>query len=179
MASEDHDFEEIQSVELFNKTIKWETEQKGPVGRFELTDFDLIKKEIEAFFGNQESDEIKKILDSYSGENLSQATFKLINSLFAAYGLLVLDGDDAELKQLFVPVIEKELKDQFSYTAVHKTNEQIQKEGLKLQVNAREINLFYIENQLRERILHLDEGFFIEGKGKFSLEPTQNDFLQM
>src|SRR5690554_3520523 len=31
MASEDHDFEEINHLHLFGSTFSWETEQKGPV----------------------------------------------------------------------------------------------------------------------------------------------------
>lgn len=170
MASEDHDFEEIQSVEVFNRQMTWDSTQTGPVGRFSLDGLDSLKKEIAGFFENQPESEIQAIFDAYDGENLAEATFNLVNKLFGAYGLIVVDGDQRELKKAMIPLVEKELKEQFSFHAVHKTNEQIQKEGLKLQVNAREINLFYIEDQIRERILHLDEGFFIEGKGKFSYD---------
>lgn len=170
MASEDHDFEEIQSVEIFNRQLTWDSTQKGPVGRFNLDGLDELKKEIASFFENQPESEIEDIFAAYSGSNLAEATFNLVNTLFADYGLIILDGDQRELKKALIPIVEKELNEQFSFHAVHTTNEQIQKEGLKLQVNAREINLFYIEDQVRERILHLDEGFFIEGKGKFSKE---------
>src|SRR5690606_12634063 len=36
MATEDHDYEEIKSFHLFNRTISWETDQTGPVGRFAM-----------------------------------------------------------------------------------------------------------------------------------------------
>ena len=42
------------------------------------------------------------------------ATFKLINALFGEYGLIVLLPDDADYKRAFIPVVEKELKEQFS-----------------------------------------------------------------
>ena len=170
MASEDHDFEEIQTVEVFNREMTWDSNQRGPVGRFGLDGLDSLKKEIASFFENQPESEVQELFDAYSGNNLAEATFNLVNKLFAEYGLIVVDGDQRELKEMMIPLVEKELNEQFSFHAVHKTNEQIQKEGLKLQVNAREINLFYIENQIRERILHLEDGFFIEGKGKFSRE---------
>ena len=32
--AEDHDFDEIKSVNLFGKTITWDADQSGPVGRF-------------------------------------------------------------------------------------------------------------------------------------------------
>ncbi len=169
MASEDHDFEEIQSVEIFSKNLKWESDQKGAVGRFDLTGLDSVKAEIASFFENQDESEVASILEEYDGQNLSDANFKLIHRLFDAYGLIIIDGDNAKLKRAFIPVIEKELTTQFSFKALHKTNEQIIKEGFKLQVNGREINLFYLANQSRERILHVEDGFFIEGKGALSL----------
>jgi bacillithiol biosynthesis cysteine-adding enzyme BshC len=170
MASEDHDFEEIQSVEVFNKKLTWETEQKGPVGRFDTAGLEKVKVEILSFFKNQPESEIEQWLASYSGKNLSDATFKMIHYLFNEYGLLIVDGDNQGLKRNFIPVIEKELKEQFSYHAVTKTNESISKEGLKIQVNAREINLFYIGDNFRERIIADEEGFYIEGKRRFTLD---------
>lgn len=170
MASEDHDFEEIQSVDVFNRTLTWETDQKGAVGRFETEGLEKLKSEIISFFENHPDCEVEKMLDAYKGESLGEATFKLIHHLFDKYGLIIVDADESDLKKEFIPIFEKEIKDQFSFKAVHKTNESIVREGLKVQVNAREINLFYLGDQMRERILHLDEGFFIEGKGKLSLE---------
>lgn len=168
LASEDHDFEEIQSVEIFNKKIAWETDQKGPVGRFETEGLEALKKEVLSFFENQPESEIAEILSEYSGINLSESTFKLIHKLFDAYGLIIVDGDDPLLKKEFIPTIEKELKEQFSYHEVLKTNKNIAREGFKLTVNPREINLFYLGEQSRERILHIEEGYFIEGKGKLT-----------
>ena len=170
MASEDHDFEEIQSVELFNHTMTWETEQKGPVGRFDLEGFTEIKQEFSSYFSGEAFDEINEILANYTGKNLAEATFNLVNRLFSKYGLVIVDGDQEMLKRTFLPVINKELETSFSFKQVSLANELLIKEGLKVQVNPREINLFYIEDGVRERILHLDEGFFIEGKGKYTLE---------
>ena len=36
MASEDHDFEEVNHLNLFNQKITWETDQEGAVGNFNL-----------------------------------------------------------------------------------------------------------------------------------------------
>lgn len=165
MASEDHDFEEIQSVDVFGKNLSWDTPQKGAVGGFELGGLDVLKKEVASFFENHEISDVNELLEAYSGKDFGEATFHLVNRLFEKFGLLIVDGDDPELKKMLISVIEKELTEQFSYNAVHKTNEHIIKEGFKVQVNAREINLFYLADQSRERILHVDEGFFIEGKG--------------
>ena len=168
MATEDHDFEEVKWVDLFGKTISWESDQKGPVGRFELKGFDAIKEEFASFFSGEALEEIHAILNSYKGNNFADATFNLVNRLFGKYGLIILNADDRQLKSSFAPVFKKEIESGFSHEAVSKTNQLLEKEGMKLQVHAREINLFYMENGLRERIIHLEDGFFIEGKGKFS-----------
>lgn len=168
LASEDHDFDEIQSVEIFNKILTWNSDQKGPVGRFETEGLDALKKEVLSFFENQVESEVAELLSEYNGANLGEATFKLIHKLFDSYGLIIVDGDEPILKKEFIPTIEKELKEQFSYRTVIKTNHQLEREGLKPQVNPREINLFYIDEQIRERILHIEDGYFIEGKGKVS-----------
>jgi len=179
MASEDHDFEEIQSIEIFSKNLIWDSDQKGAVGRFDLDGLDAVKAEICSFFENQPESEVQAILDEYDGKNLSEANFKLIHRLFDSFGLIIVDGDNSNFKREFIPAIEKEITTQFSFKALHKTNEQIQKEGFKLQVNAREINLFYLSNQSRERILHVEDSFFIEGIGMISIDTLLkevNDF---
>lgn len=168
MASEDHDFEEIKTVEIFHNKLSWETNQSGPVGRFEIEELEAIKSEVLSFFENQQQSEVDELLSNYTGKNLAEATFGLLNRLFRDYGLIIIDSDNAALKRMFIPVIEKELKEKFSYAAVQKTNEKVGKAGLKLQVHAREINLFYIEDQFRERIIPLDDGYYIEGIGKVS-----------
>jgi bacillithiol biosynthesis cysteine-adding enzyme BshC len=175
MASEDHDFEEIQSIQLFNKTIKWETDQKGPVGRFDIESFESIKKEFAELFENNPESELLKLLESYEGKNLGEATFKLVNQLFKDYGLIIVDGDDKQLKTEFKSTFEKEIKTQFSYNEVTKTSESLQEEGVKLQITPREINLFYIENNLRSRIQTIEDNYFIEEKGTF----TQVELLEL
>ncbi len=170
MASEDHDFEEIQSIQLFNQTITWDSNQKGPVGRFDLTDFEAVKNTVKALFSSHTDNEIDILMDAYAGKNLAEATFSFVNALFQKYGLVIVDGDQRALKTEFVATMQKELEQQFSFYAVQKTNEVLQKEGYKLQVNAREINLFYLQEQSRERIVKLEDGFFIEGKGNVTKE---------
>jgi bacillithiol synthase len=174
MASEDHDFEEIQSVSLFNRSFKWETAQKGPVGRFNMDSFEVIHQECKELFSNDPNSEVHEVLNTYKGSTLKEATFHLIDALFGKYGLVVVDGDSPILKREFSTVMEKELMHQFSFQAVSTTNEALKKENIKLQVTPREVNLFYIENQLRSRIIPQKKGFLIEGKGKY----TQAEILE-
>ncbi len=161
MASEDHDYEEISSANVFGKKIKWETKQTGKVGEFSTEGIDAVIEELKQILG--ESEQSIKIVDllkkSYSKSNLSDATRILVNELFGKYGLVILDGDSAELKKLFAKEIKEELETSFSFKAVNETNEILKTSGYSLQVNAREINLFYAKNGIRERIEKVDTDY--------------------
>ena len=178
MATEDHDYEEISSVELFGRDLKWETSQRGAVGRFETEGLEALKDEIRASFSRVDTVQIDAFLSAYTGVNLTKATFSLIHELFSEYGLLCIDGDHALLKRQFVPIIHKELCEEFSYKAVLKTNERLIHEGWKVQATPREVNLFYLAAHARERILKIEDGFYIEGIGKRSLNELLEEASQ-
>jgi bacillithiol biosynthesis cysteine-adding enzyme BshC len=78
----------------------------------------------------------------------------LANALFSDYGLVILDADDGNLKRQFIPFIKEELLKQTAFSKVNETIEQFG--SYTVQVNPREINLFYIEDNLRERIIFED-----------------------
>lgn len=174
MATEDHDFEEIQSLNIFNRSVTWESNQKGPVGLFNIDGLDKVKEELHELFGNHPDSEIHTIIDSLQGDNYAKAFRKLVNQLFGDRGLVIVDGDDVYLKQSFSTVFENELTNQFSYPEVHNTTNNLVNAGGKAQVSPREINLFYNEKGLRSRIVRNSGAFSVEGKGEFSLEQLLN-----
>ncbi|AMM51173.1 bacillithiol biosynthesis cysteine-adding enzyme BshC [Rufibacter sp. DG15C] len=149
MATEDHDFAEVNHFTLFGKTYTWESEEKGAVGRF-ATDglneiLDALPEQYELFE------------EAYTNSStLAEATRKIVTGLFGAYGVVCIDGDSPAFKRLFIPAAQKELTEQASYKAITRTNEALQAQGYKPQVMTREINLFYLDNQLRERIVQED-----------------------
>lgn len=175
LASEDHDFEEIQSVPIFGNSIKWETDQKGPVGRFDFSSFEQIKSSFLSFFKQSESEVYALIDNYYKGETLGEATLNLVNHLFQEYGLVIVDGDSLILKNSFKEIAKREITTAFSHTAVTITNQELEAEGVKTQVYPREINLFYIEDNFRERIQLIEDEYYIEGKGTYS----QVEILQL
>jgi bacillithiol biosynthesis cysteine-adding enzyme BshC len=154
MATEDHDFEEINHFWFKGKKISWQKESSGPVGRQspltpEMGILDFLKKlEI-----NENGRFLKSLFEIgyFEHNNLADATRYIANELFKEKGLVILDGDDTNLKKLFVPYAKEELINQTSSEEVLKTNELLSE--YKIQVNPREINLFYIEDNLRERIV--------------------------
>lgn len=156
LASEDHDIEEVNHFNLFGKTYHWDTKQIGPVGPMKTKG---IKEMLSAL-----PEEISLLNECYAEKTMVDATRKLLHHFFGHEGLVVLDADAPELKKHFQPIVRKELDEEFSSMAVNKANEELRKQGYKIQVNPRDINLFYIENGLRGRIVRKGkEDFMVEG----------------
>jgi bacillithiol biosynthesis cysteine-adding enzyme BshC len=89
----------------------------------------------------------------------------MANELFKDYGLVILDGNVKDLKRLFIPYMEDELVNQTSYKLVSETNQHLNglSSNYKIQVNPREINLFYLTENLRERIVERDGRYGVNG----------------
>lgn len=163
MATEDHDFEEINFFNFKGKKIQWNKQSNGAVGELST---DGLKKVFELFskdLGNSKNaDYLKNLFEAayIKHNNLTDATRFLANALFTEYGLVIIDANDADLKKQFIPFIEDELLNKTSFKEVAKTNQQINQlanQQYKIQVNPREINLFYLKENLRERIVLEDE----------------------
>ncbi|AXG72726.1 bacillithiol biosynthesis cysteine-adding enzyme BshC [Flavobacterium arcticum] len=175
MATEDHDFEEINYFNFKDKKIKWCRESTGPVGRLSTEGLDAVlnffSKELGA--GNN-AETLKSLFEAayINHDNLAHATRYLANELFGNEGMVIMDADNANLKQLFTPHIKEELLHQTSHAKVAETTESLSK--YNIQVNPREINLFYIEDNLRERIILQDGIYHINNT---ELQFTENELL--
>ena len=171
MATEDHDFEEINYYNFKGRKFHWNKESSGPVGRLStegLKDFfEVYACELGS---GTNANAIKKMFqEAYlNHSNLAEATRHLANALFGKYGLVILDADNADLKRTFIPYIKDELIHQTSHKNVIETAEKLK--NYTIQVNPREINLFYVEDNLRERI--------ILENGKYKVNNTQMEFSE-
>lgn len=177
MATEDHDFDEINFFNFKNKKIKWKTESNGPVGRLATNGLQDVLNIFEKELGIGDNAKYLKDLfqKSYlNHSNLAEATRFLTNELFGAYGLVLIDGDDLSLKQLFSPFIKEELLHQTSFNKVNETNTLLK--DYSIQVNPREINLFYIEDNLRERLLFENNQYKINNS---SIVFSQSEILAL
>ena len=104
MASEDHDFEEINHVNVFNKKVVWNSPQTGSVGDFKTEGLAEVIAELKTILGENEN--AKTLISLFERaylkhDNLADATRYLVNELFGKYGIVVLDGNDKVLKTLF------------------------------------------------------------------------------
>ncbi len=161
MATEDHDFEEINYFNFKGSKVVWDRPDGGAVGRFSLEGlqdvFDTFSKHLGT---SRNAKYIQELFEKayLQHSNLSKATRYLANELFKEYGLVILDADDARLKKVFAPIMKEELLNQTSFKSTSKTITEFEKE-YKVQVNPREINLFYLTDTLRERIIYEDGSY--------------------
>ena len=174
MGSEDADLEELGFVNVGGQHLVWETKQTGAVGRMKV-DKSLIKL-INAIqgqigvlpFGNELTDIFKKCYSE--GKTIQKATLELTNQLFSNFGLVVLVPDNAKLKAAFELVVSKELTEGFSHSIVAATIASLKK-NYKVQAGGREINLFYLIDDKRERIELQGEKYEVRTLGiQFSKE---------
>jgi len=164
MATEDHDFDEINYFNFRGKKIQWNSDQSGAVGHFNTEGLEDVLAILSSEFGlGKHADQLKFwFKEAYlNHNNLADATRYLADQFFKEYGLVVVDADDKDLKTLFVPQMEKELLEQTAFHNVSETNKNLEALELKIQVNPRNINLFYIDQGLRERIVFEDENYSV------------------
>jgi bacillithiol biosynthesis cysteine-adding enzyme BshC len=109
------------------------------------------------------------------GDTIQFSTFKIVNALFGEYGLVVLLPDNTELKRQMIPIFKDDLLNQTASGIVEKTAERLSSAGYKVQANPREVNLFYLKDNIRERIEMVGgEWRVVNQKERFS----QHDLLK-
>lgn len=183
MATEDHDFEEINYFNLNGKKFKWNNQQSeagdNAVGELNTDGLEEVFNLFSAEIGGGKNAEDLKLLfkSSYlEHSNLTDATRFLAHELFKEYGLVILDAHNKDLKKEFIPYVEQELFEKVSHTTTIPLSENLEKLGYGIQVNPREINLFYLHNGLRERIVEQEGTFYVnETEIKWSKEEMQKE----
>ena len=173
MVTEDHDFAEINHTHVFGKKIEWAKEVVGPIGRAKTASLESTIDELEEILGDHEDAKylIGLFKDSYlKHDDLAKATQYLINELFGEYGLVMLDPDRKELKNEFADIIKDDIIEQTNHTLVNETISELKEAGYHDQVKPREINVFYLEDDLRARV--------VEENGKYKVLNTEIIFTK-
>lgn len=179
MATEDHDFEEINFFNFKDKKLKWKKEAEGAVGHLSTSGLKEIAKQLEDEFGKSENAEYLKGLFKVAylkHDTLASATRFLANELFGKYGLVILDADDAKLKAKFTKHIKNDLLYHTAYQQTTKQSDKLSALGYTIQVNPREINLFYMHDGLRERIVKQDDKYYVL---ETELQFTEQEILEL
>jgi bacillithiol synthase len=163
MGCEDADLDELGHIYLDNEKLTWDTGQTGAVGRMKTDGLDKIVERIEGeFSGEPFGPELIQLLKEcyINTENIQQATFKLLHHLFGGYGLIVLIPDNRFFKSVLRGVFRDDLTNHIPFR-VTEENVRLLSGQYPVQANPREINLFYLKDNIRERIDWKDGRFFV------------------
>ena len=166
MATEDHDFEEINYFNFKGKKLQWNREATGPVGRLSTEGLEAVLELFSMEMGPGNSAvELKELFSRayLEHDNLTQATRYLVDQLFGSYGLVIVDGDDRVLKSTLVPYVKDEVFRNTTFAEVSKTVDALRSvsQDYPIQVNPREINYFYIRDGLRERLIEKEGTYYV------------------
>jgi bacillithiol biosynthesis cysteine-adding enzyme BshC len=180
IGSEDADLDELNHFHLGGEKLVWHTKQTGAVGRMkadkELVNLiSLMDGQLSVLPHGKEI--IALFKECYKeGISIKDATFRLVHALFAEYGLVIVLPDNPELKKLMIPLFRDELVNQHSAGLVETAAGQLENAGYKVQAHAREINLFYLEEGIRNRIEQVNGQYrVVDTKLTFSKEEILNE----
>ncbi len=154
MGSEDHDYEEINHLYINNKKYEWQTNQRGATGKFNTEGLEELLATLPG-----RTQVFKEALKKHS--NLSDVVRYYVNAMFGNQGLVCLDADEARFKKEFLPVIKDELFKEQSHRLVEEQSAALDNAGYKQQLQPRELNLFYMDEGLRERIIKEGDSFSV------------------
>lgn len=164
IGSEDNDLDELGVFRFRGEQYQWNTDQKGAVGRMSTKDLfsllEILKHKIGTSAENA-AHLTQIITEAYEGQTtIADATRYIINAFLGQYGIVVLDADDHDLKKSFLPVLHEELFNPKSMELVKTASEKLNKE-YKAQAYSRPINLFYLKDDIRERIEKKDDKWIV------------------
>ncbi len=178
LAGEDHDFEEVSSVSLFNAAgelvrLDYNAEEMatdvnhGAVGEIELDERIevLFKLAEEALLPTEFKPKVLELFKTayQKGMTFNRAFVHLMNVLLEDSGLIFLNSNDAEIKQLLVPVFRKELADTPRSCQLVIDQSAILERQYHAQVKPRSINLFLFHEKGRYPIEPHPNGYFLKG----------------
>ncbi len=176
LASEDHDLEEINFVNLpaadhLQKfTVNVPHREDAPVGTIVFDDqITAVVQQVEALFG---ASEISGLLaGSYrKGETFSTAFAKFYAKVLADLGIVFLDPFDPELHRVAQPLYRAALeKSDEINQSLHKRAQELESAGYHAQVKVTPSHTlcFYLEDGARTPVRHEGENFVI-GERKLS-----------
>jgi len=175
MATEDHDFDEINYFNFKGKKFQWNRDASGAVGHLKTDGLHEVFEALSDEIGSSKNAETLKNLFKQAyleHETLTEATRFLANALFGETGLVIVDGDDTDLKHQLIPYAKQDIFENTSFQKVLESVERLAalSDSYKIQVNPREINYFYLAEGVRERI--------VEQHGTYIINDTKIEFSE-
>lgn len=180
LGSEDHDFDELGQVTLYGQLHRWSAQPGGPIGRKQLGDLTELFDQLTPLishkpFGNWAFNTLQTAFQP--GATLAQAMKTWLNILFEEQGLLIIDGDDVELKRRFAPIMEREFRESFAYPMLQMGAKRFEQAGFVAPLQGREINLFHLTNSKRDRFEPAEDGRWMTKSGDLNLSREEGASL--
>ncbi|MGI8583516.1 MAG: bacillithiol biosynthesis cysteine-adding enzyme BshC [Chitinophagaceae bacterium] len=181
VGSEDADLEELGEVFINGEKYKWDTKQNGAVGRMRVDDelLKILKKINGQLAVEPFGKEVIELVKEYyvKGRTIQDASFALVNKLFGDYGLIVLLPDNTGYKKEMLQLFEDDIFSNTPSEIVNITSEKLSGH-YKVQAHPRVINLFYLKDNIRNRIVQQKEIYKIQDTGiQFTNEELRNELL--
>ncbi len=163
---EDHDFEEINHLRLYNKEVRWDAEHTNEsVGRMPVAGIAAVLDQLHDICRDDaHGQDLVNVCKGILSNAASYRDFAtgLANHLFHKYGLLVLSMDNPEMKSVIKDVIKDELLHSANKALIESVQKKIADSGFATQTHIRDINFFYFtEENKRLRIERDGDGFLI------------------
>lgn len=178
IASEDHDYEEVNHCRLIDveghlKTVRYEPAARpadAPVGRVQIDDG--IHAAIDEFIAGLPPSEFlpdieRDLRESYAeGTGYAEAFAKLMARLFQDYGVVLMDPLDEELKQVAAPLYARALEraPEIARALVERSRE-LERAGYHAQVHVAEdaAPLFIMDDGRRLAMTQREGRFYVKG----------------
>jgi bacillithiol biosynthesis cysteine-adding enzyme BshC len=181
IASEDHDYEEVNHTRLIDhdghlKTVRYEAcghTPDVPVGRVRLCEG--INTTIDEFIAQLPPSEFlpeieRDIRESYTdGAGFAESFARLMARLFRDYGVVLLDPLDEQLKQVVAPLYSQAVEKSGEIAAaLVERSRKLESAGYHAQVHVSEdmVPLFIMDEGRRVAMLHRDGRFYVKGSDR-------------
>ena len=162
LGGEDHDFEEMNHLRFFSKEFEWASSESGSVGRMSQSGLADVLSAVAEVLGDREHavDLRSTIATCFDGQrSYGDAMHLFVCMLFRDTELIVLQMDDPALKAQFRHIMRDEILHQTTHDLVEQAQVKVEKLGYKPQAFVRDINLFYMDSGMRNRIERNETGF--------------------
>ena len=189
LEGDDHDFEEVRSVNILNESnelvkisynddVIEEDINRGSVGQIKFkAGINNFLSQLEHLLKTSEfKAKIIAHLKNYyqEGKTFKDSFRELLFSFFDPYGLIIFDPQDKKVKELLRPIFNKEIAEFRNHTQSLVNISAALEEGYHAQVKIRPINLFYNYDEGRYLIEPVESEFRLKGKRKkFTFEEIQ------
>jgi len=181
VASEDHDYDEVNHVRLVDqegklKEIRYEPSERPPdvsVGRVLLSD--NISEAIDEFIAQLPPSEFmpdieRDLREAYApGEGFADAFAKLMARIFRDYGVVLIDPLDEGLKQVAAPLYARAIEKSSEIArALVEQSRELEEAGYHAQVKVSEdmVPLFILDQGRRVALVEHEGRFWVKGSNR-------------